>query len=40
METCEVTFDETQPCNSSVLECAGDDEVDKKNFEEKEGDDG
>jgi transposase InsO family protein len=27
METCEVTFDETQPCNSSAFECAGDDEV-------------
>jgi hypothetical protein len=42
METCEVTFDETQPCNSSVFECAGDDEVGKKIFEDEEddGDDG
>jgi hypothetical protein len=35
METCEVTFDETQPCNSFVFECAGDDEVGKKIFEER-----
>jgi hypothetical protein len=46
METCEVTFDETQPCNLSVFECAGDDEVGKKIFEdeddagEDDGDDG
>ena len=26
-ETCEVTFDETAPCNSSVFEVAGDDEL-------------
>jgi hypothetical protein len=32
METCEVTFDETQPCNSSVFECAGDDEVGKRSL--------
>jgi hypothetical protein len=38
METCEVNFDETQPCNLSVFECAGDDEVGKKIFED-EGDD-
>jgi hypothetical protein len=38
METCEVTFDETQPCNSSVFECAGDDEVGKKIFEDEEDD--
>jgi hypothetical protein len=38
METCEVTFDETQPCSSSVFECAGDDEVGKKIFEDKEDD--
>jgi hypothetical protein len=36
METCEVTFDETQPCNSSVFECAHDDEVGKKIFEDEE----
>jgi hypothetical protein len=40
METCEVTFDETQPCNSSVFECAGDDEVGKKIFEDEEDDAG
>jgi hypothetical protein len=42
METCEVTFDKTQPCNSSVFECAGDDEIGKKIFEDEEddGDDG
>jgi hypothetical protein len=40
METCEVTFDETQPCNLSVFECAGDDEVGKKIFEDKEDDAG
>jgi hypothetical protein len=38
METCEVTFDETQPCNSFVFECAGYDEVGKKIFEDKEDD--
>jgi hypothetical protein len=27
-----VTFDETQPCNSFVFECAGDDEVGKKDL--------
>jgi hypothetical protein len=36
METCGVTFDETQPCNSSVFECAGDDEVGRKIFEDEE----
>jgi hypothetical protein len=40
METCEVTFDETQPCNSSVFDCAGDDEVGKKIFEDEEDDAG
>jgi hypothetical protein len=40
METCEVTFNETQPCNSSVFECASDDEVGKKIFEDKEDDAG
>jgi hypothetical protein len=38
METCEVTFDETQPCNSSVFKCIGDDEVGKKIFEDEEDD--
>jgi hypothetical protein len=40
METCEVTFDKTQPCTSSVFECAGDDEVGKKIFEGEEDDAG
>jgi hypothetical protein len=40
METCEVTFDETQPCNSSVFECAGDHEVGNKIFEDEEDDAG
>jgi hypothetical protein len=40
METCEVTFDETKPCNSSVFECLGDDEVGKQIFEDKEDDAG
>jgi hypothetical protein len=40
METCEVTFDEPQPCTSSVFECAGDDEVGKKIFEDEEDDAG
>jgi hypothetical protein len=40
METCEVTFKETQPYNSSVFECAGDDEVGKKIFEDEEDDTG
>jgi hypothetical protein len=40
METCEVTFDETQPCNSSAFECAGDDDVGKKIFEDEEDDAG
>jgi hypothetical protein len=38
METCEVTLDETQPCNSSVFECAGDDKVGKNIFEDEEDD--
>jgi hypothetical protein len=40
METCKVTFDETQPCNSSVFECAGDDEVGKNISEDEEDDAG
>jgi hypothetical protein len=38
METCDVTFDETQPCTLYVFECAGDDEVGKKIFEDEEDD--
>jgi hypothetical protein len=37
METSEVAFDETQPCNSPVFECAGNDEVGKI-FEDEEDD--
>jgi hypothetical protein len=40
VETCEVTFDETQPCNSSIFECAGDEEVCEKIFEGEENDAG
>ena len=35
-ETCEVTFDETAPCNSSVFEVAGDDELGTPIFEDEE----
>jgi hypothetical protein len=40
METYEVTFDETLACNWSIFECAGDDEVGKKIFEDEEDDAG
>jgi hypothetical protein len=36
VETCEVTFDETQPCSQLVFECAGDDELGKEIFQEEE----
>jgi hypothetical protein len=35
VETCEVTFDETQPCNQLVFECAGDDELGEEIFQEE-----
>ena len=35
-EICEVTFDETAPCNSSVFEVAGDDELGTPIFEDEE----
>ena len=35
-ETCEVTFDETAPCNASVFEVAGDDELGTPIFEDEE----
>ena len=35
-ETCEVTFDETAPCNASVFEVAGDDELGTSIFEDEE----
>jgi hypothetical protein len=36
VETCEVTFDETQPRSQLVFECAGDDELVKEIFQEEE----
>jgi len=35
-ETCEVTFDETAPCNASVFEVAGEDELGTSIFEDVE----
>ena len=35
-ETCEVTFDETAPCNASVFEVAGEDELGTSIFEDEE----
>jgi hypothetical protein len=40
IETCDVTFDETHPYNSSVFECPEDDEVGKKIFEDEKDDAG
>ena len=36
METCEVTFNETQPRSQLVFECAGDDELGEEIFQEEE----
>jgi hypothetical protein len=36
VETCEVTFDETQPRSQLVFECAGDDELGEEMFQEEE----
>jgi hypothetical protein len=36
METCEVTFDETQPRSQLVFDCAGDDELCEEIFQEEE----
>jgi hypothetical protein len=36
VETCEVTFDETQPRCQLVFECAGDDELGEEIFQEEE----
>jgi hypothetical protein len=36
VETCEVTFDETQPRNQLVFECAGDDELGEEIYQEEE----
>ena len=35
-ETCEVTFDETAPCNASVFEVVGDEELGTSIFEDEE----
>jgi hypothetical protein len=35
VETCEVTFDETEPRSQLVFECAGDDELGKEIFQEE-----
>jgi hypothetical protein len=40
VETCKVTFDETQPRSQLVFECAGDDELGEENFQEKEHEQG
>jgi hypothetical protein len=43
VETCEVTYDETQPRSQLVFECAGDDKLGEEIFQEEEhvlGDDG
>ena len=34
-ETCEVTFDDTAPCNSSVFEVVGEDELGTSIFEDE-----
>jgi hypothetical protein len=36
VETCEVTFDETQPRSQLAFECAGDDELGEEIFQEEE----
>jgi hypothetical protein len=36
METCEVTFDETQPRSQLIFECAGDDELGEEIFQKEE----
>jgi hypothetical protein len=35
VETCDVTFDETQPRSQLVFECAGDDELGEETFQEE-----
>jgi hypothetical protein len=32
VETCEVSFDKTQPCSQLVFECAGDDKLGEEIF--------
>jgi hypothetical protein len=36
VETCEVTFDETQPRSQIVFECPGDDELGEEIFQEED----
>jgi hypothetical protein len=36
VETCEVSFDETQPCSQLVFDCVGDDELSEEIFQEEE----
>jgi hypothetical protein len=36
VETCEVTFDETEPRSQLVFECAGDDELGEEIFQDEE----
>jgi hypothetical protein len=36
VETCEVTFDKTQPRSQLIFECAGDDELGEEIFQEEE----
>jgi hypothetical protein len=38
VETCEVTFNETMPCSSPILECAGDSEIGESIFAEEQED--
>jgi len=38
VETCEVTFDETAPCNAAVFEVSGDDEIGTSILEDEEDD--
>jgi hypothetical protein len=40
VETCKVTFDQTQPRSQLVLECAGDDKLGEEIFQEEEHDHG
>jgi hypothetical protein len=40
VETCEVTFDETQSRSQLVFECAGDDELGEEIFQVEEHEDG
>jgi hypothetical protein len=40
VETCEVTFDETEPRSQLVFECAGDDELGEEIFQEEEHENG